>query len=68
MNKDQFKGRLAEAKDRIREVASNLMGNQEPEAKGNVQENFSARLKRRLARSSKTWRTPRSTPNFTPLF
>jgi hypothetical protein len=69
MNKTQLRHRVAEAKDEIKEVARNCMGNQTLESKGGVPEKFSARLKRRLVMSSKPWRTQRSAPDFgLPLF
>jgi uncharacterized protein YjbJ (UPF0337 family) len=37
MNKDQVKGRVNEAKGKIKEVAGVLMGNETMEAKGKVQ-------------------------------
>ena len=37
MNKDQVKGRVKEAKGKIKEVAGVLMGNETMEAKGKVQ-------------------------------
>jgi uncharacterized protein YjbJ (UPF0337 family) len=37
MNKDQVKGRVKEAKGKIREVAGKLVGNKTIEAKGKVQ-------------------------------
>lgn len=37
MNKDQVKGRVNEAKGKIKEVAGKLVGNEKLEAKGKVQ-------------------------------
>jgi uncharacterized protein YjbJ (UPF0337 family) len=37
MNKDQVKGRVNEAKGKIKEVAGSLVGNESMEAKGKVQ-------------------------------
>ncbi len=37
MNKDQIKGRVSEAKGKIKEVAGDLVGNEKLEAKGKAQ-------------------------------
>lgn len=37
MNKDQAKGRIEEAKGKAKEVAGNLVGNDELELKGKIQ-------------------------------
>ena len=37
MNKDQVKGRVGEAKGKIKEVAGKLVGNEKLEAKGKAQ-------------------------------
>ncbi|WP_240481798.1 CsbD family protein [Dechloromonas denitrificans] len=37
MNKDQAKGRLEEAKGKVKEVAGNLVGNDDLELKGKIQ-------------------------------
>lgn len=37
MNKDQVKGRVTEAKGKIKEVAGKLVGNEKLEAKGKAQ-------------------------------
>lgn len=37
MNKDQTKGRLEEAKGKVKEVAGKLVGNDELELKGKIQ-------------------------------
>jgi uncharacterized protein YjbJ (UPF0337 family) len=40
INKDQVKGRIKEAEGKIKEVAGKLVGNEELEAKGNIQKNL----------------------------
>lgn len=40
MNKDQVKGRLNEAKGKVKEVAGNLVGNKNLEIEGVVQKNI----------------------------
>ena len=40
INKDQIKGRVKEAKGKIKEVAGNLVGNETQEAKGKIQKNL----------------------------
>jgi len=37
MNKDQTKGRIEEAKGKVKEVTGNLIGNDELELKGKIQ-------------------------------
>jgi uncharacterized protein YjbJ (UPF0337 family) len=37
LNKDQVKGRVTEAKGKIKEVAGKLVGNERLEAKGKIQ-------------------------------
>jgi uncharacterized protein YjbJ (UPF0337 family) len=37
MNKDQAKGRFEEAKGKVKEVAGNLVGNDDLELKGKIQ-------------------------------
>ena len=39
MNKEQVKGRVEEAKGKVKEVAGHLVGNKELEEKGNIQKN-----------------------------
>ena len=39
MNKQQVKGRVDEAKGKIKEVAGHVVGNKDLEAKGNIQKN-----------------------------
>ena len=39
MNKDQIKGRVEEAKGKVKEVAGNILGDDEMEAEGNIQKN-----------------------------
>jgi len=40
MNKDQFKGRVEQAKGAIKEAAGNLVGDEMLEAQGNIQKNL----------------------------
>lgn len=40
MNKDQVKGRLQEAKGKIKEVAGRLTGSEKTQVKGNVEKNI----------------------------
>ncbi len=40
MNKDQFKGRVEQAKGAIKEVAGKLVGDETLEARGNIQKNL----------------------------
>jgi uncharacterized protein YjbJ (UPF0337 family) len=40
INKDQIKGRVNEAKGKVKEVAGSLVGNETVEAKGKVQKNL----------------------------
>jgi uncharacterized protein YjbJ (UPF0337 family) len=39
MNKDQVKGRVEEAKGKVKEVAGHVVGNKDLELEGNVQKN-----------------------------
>ena len=39
MNKDQVKGRVEEAKGKIKEVAGNIVGNEDMALDGNIQKN-----------------------------
>jgi uncharacterized protein YjbJ (UPF0337 family) len=39
MNKDQIKGRAEEAKGKVKEVAGNIVGNDEMELEGNLEKN-----------------------------
>jgi uncharacterized protein YjbJ (UPF0337 family) len=39
MNKDQVKGRVEEAKGKVKEVAGNIIGNEDMELDGNIQKN-----------------------------
>ena len=40
MNKDQVKGRVEEAKGKIKEVTGNVVGDKETEVEGNIQKNI----------------------------
>jgi uncharacterized protein YjbJ (UPF0337 family) len=39
MNKDQVKGRAEEAKGKVKEVAGNILGDDEMELEGNLEKN-----------------------------
>jgi uncharacterized protein YjbJ (UPF0337 family) len=39
MNKDQVKGRVEKAKGKVKEVAGNIIGNEDMELDGNIQKN-----------------------------
>jgi len=39
MNKEQVKGRVEEAKGKIKEVAGHVVGNKDLEVEGNIQKN-----------------------------
>jgi uncharacterized protein YjbJ (UPF0337 family) len=39
MNKDQVKGRVEEAKGKVKEVTGNILGNEDMELDGNIQKN-----------------------------
>jgi uncharacterized protein YjbJ (UPF0337 family) len=40
MNKDQVKGRAEEAKGKVKEVAGNILGDDEMELEGNLEKNL----------------------------
>ena len=42
VNKDQIKGRVAEAEGKVKEVVGKAVGNKELEVKGNIQRNIGA--------------------------
>jgi uncharacterized protein YjbJ (UPF0337 family) len=42
INKDQVQGRVDEAKGKVKEVVGKAVGNQELEAKGNIQKHIGA--------------------------
>ena len=42
INKDQIKGRVEEAKVKVKEVVGKAVGNRDLEAKGNIQKNVGA--------------------------
>jgi uncharacterized protein YjbJ (UPF0337 family) len=40
MNKDQVKGRVEEAKGKVKEVTGNVIGNKKLETEGNIEKNL----------------------------